>query len=133
MHFTSFYVLFHTISCILRHFMLYLKLFHHKNTLHEHSWAFSIEERKKGSKLQVLWQNATWSGHFDSNDKNASSSRRFVNKVQFWLRVPFLKKNSSWTWSNSYLRVVQGSVRDPNLVEESWKPFQLISKIILPF
>ena len=54
LHFTSFYVVFHVILRNSRHFMLYLESFHHKNALYEHSSAFSIEEKKKGSKVKVL-------------------------------------------------------------------------------
>ena len=141
LHFTSFHVAFHAYHAfhvlhhISRHFMYHFMSFHHENSFHTHSYHLALKREEKGWYAKLFnrappeWgvlirrikTPPDW-GIF-TNDKNATSSRRFISWVQFRPRVPFLTKNSCCTWSNSYPRVMQGLVRDPNLKEESWKPF----------
>ena len=110
---------FHALHHTSRHFMCHFMSFHHENSLHSHSHHLALKREERGSKCQALQYSATWVGCSNQEDKNATSSRHFISRVQFRPRVSLLTKNSSCTWTNSYPRVVQALLRDLKLLEKS--------------
>ena len=122
---------FHTLHHTSRHFMCHFISFSHEISYHTHSYHLGMKRVEIGSKRHTLQLGVTWVGRsiqriktppewgVFTNDKGATSSRRFISLVQFRPRVPFFTKTSSCISSNSYPRVVQGMLSDHKLLEES--------------
>ena len=125
MHCTTYHVILCIISChfIMKiHFILVHAISHWREKKKgQNAKLFNRAPPEWNVLIRTIKMPPDW-GVF-TNDKNATSSKSFISRVQFHLRVPFLTKNSSCTSSNSYPRVVQDLLRDPKLLEKSWKPF----------